>query len=64
VKSHTIQKQGGCAGMKQTCDAQMTEVKDDNCTYQKILDCEKMNGWMDGWNNELINDWINETINE
>lgn len=29
----TTQKQGGCAGMKQTCEAQMTETKNGNCMY-------------------------------
>ncbi|XP_031574613.1 uncharacterized protein LOC116308348 isoform X2 [Actinia tenebrosa] len=33
---HTTEKQGGCAGMKQTCDAQVTETKNDNCPCRYV----------------------------
>lgn len=33
VNEHTIEQQGGCSGMKQTCDAQMEETKSDHCKY-------------------------------
>ncbi|KAK3717080.1 hypothetical protein QZH41_009449, partial [Actinostola sp. cb2023] len=36
VNEHTIQQQGGCSGMKQTCDAQTVETKNDHCPCRYV----------------------------
>lgn len=35
VNEHYIKKQGGCAGLKVTCDRQQTETKTTNCKFRK-----------------------------